>query len=139
MLAPGKTGVIVNGWDLPPLTVLQNYLIRLVEFLRRKPAAPTPSRGEKVSDAGVASGAKARGTFVRKHTPAWLKQKVGNHMPVEIWCWRSVSVRYMRTFVHNRLGGQAWLGLLYWLEERFPHFFGKNGQYPLIVIRKNQS
>jgi hypothetical protein len=22
------------------------------------------------------------------------------------------------------------------LEERFPHFFGKNGQYPLIVIHK---
>ena len=139
VLAAGKTGVIVNGWDLPPLTVLQNFLIRLVEFLRRKPAAPTASRGNAGSEGGVASDAKERGTFVRKHTPAWLKQEVGTHMPVEIWCWRSVSVRFMRTFMHARLGGQTWLRLLYWLEERFPHFFGKNGQYPLIVIHKCQS
>jgi len=25
---------------------------------------------------------------------------------------------------------------VYWLEERFPRFFGENGQYPLIVIKK---
>jgi len=28
------------------------------------------------------------------------------------------------------------LRLLFWLEEKFPHFFGENGKYPLIVIRK---
>jgi len=26
--------------------------------------------------------------------------------------------------------------LIFWLEERFPRFFGENGQYPLIVIEK---
>jgi SAM-dependent methyltransferase len=141
VLAPGKTGVIVNGWDLPPLTVLQNFLIRLVETLRRKPSPTTASRDESDGKASKdsPSSIKARGTFVRKHTPAWLKQEVGSHMPVEIWCWRSVSVHFMRTFMHARLGGQTWLRLLYWLEERFPHFFGKHGQYPLIVIRKNLS
>jgi SAM-dependent methyltransferase len=136
VLSPGKTGVIVNGWDLPPLTVLQNFLIRLVESLRRKPSTPLPFRG---GAGGEAAGDKARGTFVRKHTPTWLKKEVGTHMPVEIWCWRSLSVRFLRTFFHTRLGGQTWLRLLYWLEERFPHFFGKNGQYPLVVIHKRPS
>lgn len=125
VLAPGKSGVIVNGWDLPPLTVLQNFLVRLANSLRH---APLPSKG--------GAGGEVRGTFVRKHTPAWLKKEVGTHIPLEIWCWRSLNVHFMRTFIHARLGGRFWLRLLYWLEERLPHFFGKNGQYPLIVIRK---
>lgn len=130
VLAAGKTGVVVNGWDLPPLTVLQNFLIRVVESLRGK----SSSRDQQPSTTSQKSD---RGTFVRKHTPAWLKEEVGTHITVEIWCWRSLSVRFMRTFIHPRLGGKFWLRLLYWLEERLPHFFGKNGQYPLIVIRKN--
>ena len=59
-------------------------------------------------------------------------------MPVEILVWRSVSVRFLRALVHHNLGGRVWLSLLYWLEERFPHFFGENGKYPLIVIRKSK-
>ena len=128
VLSPGKSGVVVNGWDLPPLTQLQNFLIRLADSLRRKPLAPLPYRG--------GTGGEVRGTFVRKHTPTWLKKEVGTHLPVEIWCWRSLSVRFMRTFIHQRLGGKFLLRLLFWLEERFPHFFGRNGQYPLIVLRK---
>ncbi len=62
--------------------------------------------------------------------------EVGSRMPVEILVWRSVSVRFLRTLIHPWLGGRFWLRLLYRLEERFPHYFGENGQYPLIVIRK---
>jgi hypothetical protein len=42
----------------------------------------------------------------------------------------------MRWFVRPHLGGTACLHLIFWLEERFPRFFGENGQYPLIVIEK---
>jgi hypothetical protein len=42
----------------------------------------------------------------------------------------------MRWFVRPRLGGRALLKVVFWLEDRFPRFFGENGQYPLIVIRK---
>jgi hypothetical protein len=139
VLANGKTGVVVNGWDLPPLTVIQNFLIRLVDSFHSKPSTPLPSKPGIGDDVTTSSKSeKARGTYVRKHTPAWLKNEVGTHIPVEIWCWRSLSVRFMRTFIHARLGGRFWLRLLYWLEERFPHFFGKNGQYPLIVIHKER-
>jgi hypothetical protein len=59
-------------------------------------------------------------------------------MPVEILVWRSVSVRFLRALIHPQLGGRLWLRLLYWLEERVPQYFGENGKYPLIVIRKGQ-
>jgi hypothetical protein len=45
-------------------------------------------------------------------------------------------VHFLRTFVHEAWGGRHLLRLLFWLEERFPHFLGENGDYPLIVIRK---
>jgi hypothetical protein len=57
-------------------------------------------------------------------------------MPVEILVWRSVSVRFLRNLIHPWLAGRLWLRLLFWLEERQPHYFGENGQYPLIIIRK---
>ena len=144
VLAPGKTGVVVNGWDLPPLTQLQNFLIRLANTLRRIPKSPIPDKGGAGGEVSPlpyrgGAGGEVRGTFVRKHTPAWLKKEVGRHIPVEIWCWRSLSVRFMRTFIHQRLGGRFLLRLLFWLEERLPHFFGRNGQYPLIVLRKRSS
>jgi hypothetical protein len=67
---------------------------------------------------------------------AWIKNEVGASIPVEILVWRSVSVRFLRNLIHPWLAGRLWLRLLFWLEERRPHYFGENGQYPLIVIRK---
>jgi hypothetical protein len=79
---------------------------------------------------------RPKGTFVRKNSADGLKREIGSSMLLEILVWRSVSVRFLRALIHPRLGGGLFLRLLFWLEERFPHFFGENGQYPLIVIRK---
>ena len=49
----------------------------------------------------------------------------------------SVNVRFLRAVIHQSLGGRWWLRLLFWLEERFPHYFGEKGQYPLVIVRKN--
>ena len=76
------------------------------------------------------------GTFVEKMTPRWLKNELGGEMKFQIFPWRSLSPRFMRWFVRPQFGGKTFLKLVYWLEERFPRFFGENGQYPLIVIRK---
>jgi hypothetical protein len=76
---------------------------------------------------------------VSKRNATWLQKEIGSEIPLEIRVWRSVSVRFLRAYIHAWLGGRWFLRLLYWLEERFPHFFGKYGQYPLIVIRKGRS
>jgi hypothetical protein len=68
--------------------------------------------------------------------PRWLKNELNGEVKYEIFPWRSLSPRFMRWFVRPQFGGKAYLRLVYWLEERFPRFFGENGQYPLIVIRK---
>jgi SAM-dependent methyltransferase len=138
-LAPGSTAVVVNGWENSPLAPLSKILIRggrrLYALKQRLVGKPIPSSPRK-SAGKAARNSEPKGTYVRKHNAAWLKLNVGVRMPLRIWVWRSVSVHFLRTFVHEAWGGRHLLRLLFWLEERFPHFLGENGDYPLIVIRK---
>jgi SAM-dependent methyltransferase len=147
VLAPGCTAAVVNGWDHSKLMALAEPFVRLGNSLRhlfdrlggrksqalpdepRRHRNPTKSKKAYKIETG-------KGTFTEKHDAAWIKAQVGRRMPVEIRVWRSVTVRFMRALIHPRLGGRTWLSLLFRLEERFPHFFGENGKYPLIVIRK---
>jgi hypothetical protein len=77
-----------------------------------------------------------QGTFVNKNNASWLKQEIGRSVPLKIYCWRSVSVGFMRALIHPRLGGRWWLRLIFWLEDLSPQFFGEKGQYPLVVVYK---
>jgi hypothetical protein len=136
-LATAGNAVIVNGWDNPPLTRILKFWINLVERLYALFRPQVKIADHRQPSVSSNDHTKARGTFVRKHNVDWLQKDVGQSMPIEIWCWRSVSVRFMRTFIHPRFAGRWLLRLIYWFEERFPHFFGKYGQYPLIVLRKH--
>src|SRR4030042_1052312 len=130
-LAVSGKGVIVNGWDNPPLTRFLNFWSSLFERLY---ALFRPQARAKAARNQPVATPTARGTYVRKYNAAWLQVAVGSLMPISIWCWRSVSVRTLRTFIHPRFGGKALLKILFWKEELFPHFLGKYGQYPLIEL-----
>jgi SAM-dependent methyltransferase len=141
VLLPGRSGVIVNGWHKPPLgeaiRKLRVFTLRLQGFvyhrLLRRPRQP-----EKINPVAAFQGEDdLKSTFVQKNHPAWFQREVGSQLPLEIWVWRSISVKDMRTFIHKGWGGRGILRALYWLEERFPHWFGVNGQYPLVVIKKS--
>ena len=144
VMAEQASAVVVNGWPSSPLMRIADPLIRLGNRMRNRlghekgePALPPEIK--KVEGNPAQNGgepAQAKGTFTNRHDVAWIKTRVGSQMPVEILVWRSLSVRFMRSLIHPRLLGRQWLSVIYWLEERFPHFFGENGQYPLIVIRK---
>jgi ubiquinone/menaquinone biosynthesis C-methylase UbiE len=136
VLKPGATGVVVNGWTDSPLMCRFEPLLRLMERIKaRWGRSPAPSHAQNNMKASVPSPS---GTFVEKMTPAWLKARIGAHIPLEIRVWRSVSVRFLRAMIHERLLGRVWLRLIFALEERFPHYFGENGQYPMIILRKPQ-
>lgn len=139
VLADNRSAVVVNGWPTSPLMNAYDPLIRLANrlrgFLKRRLRQEQPQH--KLEKSTAAQSKKTpKGTFTNRHGVSWIKKEVGRHMPVEILVWRSVSVRFLRALVHPWLGGRWWLRLLFWMEERFPRYFGENGQYPLIVIRK---
>jgi ubiquinone/menaquinone biosynthesis C-methylase UbiE len=139
VLMPGSTAVVVNGWHDPPLGVvldkLRRWMLRWRGRIRRLLRRPSVGEKTKLGQVGQKPG-DPKSTFVDKSTPTWLKREVGAQMPIKIWVWRSVSVKVLRAFIHEGWGGRGILRFLYWLEERFPRFFGENGQYPLIVINK---
>ena len=77
-----------------------------------------------------------KNTFVEKHDPRWFKREIAPRMNTQILVWRSASVHFLKNYIFESRGGRQILRLLFWLEERFPRFFGEHGTYPLIVVRK---
>jgi len=140
VMQPEGRAVVVNGWHKPPLgealEKLRKFTLRARGFINRR----LLRRKQQIDEGNVAQAAQKKGdtksTFVEKNTATWLKANVGTQMPLEIRVWRSVSVKVLRTFAHDGWGGRSLLRFLYWLEERFPHWFGENGQYPLVIISK---
>jgi hypothetical protein len=113
-----------------------NIWIGLVEHLYAITHPQHKLNDDKKVISSFAKQTSDRGTYVRKRDAPWLEHEVGLLMPIKIWCWRSVSVRFLRTFIHERFAGRFLLKILYWKEEHFPHFLGKYGQYPLIELSK---
>ncbi len=136
VLKPGCSAAVVNGWTDSPLMRRMNWLVRGTERLgarfsrRRSEPAPAALQDPMPKEKNPV------GTFVNKLDAAWLRSRIGGKMQYEIYPWRSVSVRFLRAVIHSATGGRLWLRLLFWLEERFPRFFGEKGQYPIVVIRK---
>ena len=127
VLKPGRTAVAVNGWYRPLLMRMAEPMIAVGRLLTGR----SLKRKKDWDQEGPREG-----TFVQKMTPSRLRHELRGRMQYEIFAWRSLSPRFMQWFVRPGLGGEKLLSLVYWLEERFPHFFGENGQYPLIVISK---
>lgn len=133
VLAPNKQAVVVNGWGITSLMNRTVWLVKLAERLNRK---KTIIKAEPQKKDITPSLPQKRGTFVEKTSAEWLKKQLGGKIPFEIFVWRSVSVRFLRALIQPGFGGKFWLNQLYKLEEKYPTYFGENGQYPMIVLRK---
>jgi SAM-dependent methyltransferase len=123
VLKTGKSAVVVNGWHDPALMKFAEPFIQLGRWL-------TGRKKKKGWEDNPAL------TFVERMTPRWLKHELKD-LDYQIHAWRSMSTRVLRWFIRPKLGGRRVLRIVFWLEEHFPRFFGENGQYPLIMIRKS--
>ncbi|MFN2119151.1 MAG: class I SAM-dependent methyltransferase [Anaerolineales bacterium] len=129
VLRPGASAAVVNGWYRPPLMRLGDLLIQLGRIFSGR--ALKRKRDWKATE-------DQQGTFVEKMTPAWLRKELAGTIEYETYAWRSLSPRFMQWFIRPQTGGATLLRLVFWLEDRFPQFFGRYWQYPLIVIHKRR-
>jgi SAM-dependent methyltransferase len=141
VLKPGHRAVVVNGWSNPPLMRtadrVANLFRRLTRPFQRKQASGEPEPVKAAADSVASNQAKEpTGTFIHKSNADWLREQLKDVTPIDIFVWRSVSTRFTRAYIREKAGGRLILRLIYWLEERFPRYFGENGQYPIIAIRK---
>jgi ubiquinone/menaquinone biosynthesis C-methylase UbiE len=140
VLMPGRSAVIVNGWTQSGLMKLSFWLVRIMETIGTWIAVKRgkQEKKERVSaSTGVKAETEATGTYIQKSSPEWMEEELSQSMPYQIFVWRSVNVRFLRAMVHKPLAGKTFLRFLYWMEEMAPGFFGRHGQYPLIVINKS--
>jgi SAM-dependent methyltransferase len=127
VLRAGHRGAAVNGWYRPLLMRLAEPVISLGRWLNGR--APKHKKD-------WISMPSQEGTFVEKMTPRWLRRELRGVVEYDIFSWRSLSPRFMQWFIRPETGGATWLRIIFWMEERFPRFFGEYGQYPLIVMYK---
>jgi ubiquinone/menaquinone biosynthesis C-methylase UbiE/uncharacterized protein YbaR (Trm112 family) len=70
------------------------------------------------------------------HSINWFKRNFDFSDRMKFYCWRSVNKYFLKLYVHKWLGGKKLLRWLRKSEDKYPEFWGKFGEYPVIVIRK---
>ncbi len=138
VLQAGASMVLVNGWTESNLMERLQPLVRLMEkmgTLRSRRGRRTSSAVEEEQIKERAPKSDPTGTYIHKQDAAWLRKALAG-MRFEMRCWRSVSVRFLRAVIHSPLLGRWWLRVLFALEEKYPFWFGENGQYPLVIVWK---
>ncbi len=147
-LNPGKTMCIVNGWTNAPLMArLQGFMgfMRRLRgwWLRRvKKSKADEQKIQSLIETPIEIEQSEKlppaGTFVQKLTAEWLTEALEGRMGYEILVWRSVSVAFLRSVIYPDWCGRFWLKILYGMEEIFPRWLGRIGQYPLVVVTKTE-
>ncbi len=144
VLQPAGRAVVVYSWGkrsplmglARPLVSLAFKAIRLYRRARWGEVVPSkvPAVGGLRPDA--AALAHAGKSYTYKHDYSWFSQSLDDLGGLDIRVWRSVNTAFLRALVHPRLFGKLLLRLLFWLEDRAPHFFGRYGQHPMILFSK---
>ncbi len=71
------------------------------------------------------------------HSYRWF-ERLGYGDQMKIYCWRALNTQFMRLYVHEWLFGRRMLSFVQRMEDRYPNAMGYLGDYPLIVINKDQ-
>ncbi|NSW51307.1 MAG: class I SAM-dependent methyltransferase [Anaerolineae bacterium] len=145
-LKSGKKAVVVNAWRKTDFMNRWMWLIKLsdrvlffdlekaVRKILGKPTTGLRSTPEPASRTEVQN--IPRGTYTQHdHYEAFVGQ-YRELFAFEVYPWRSVSVRFLRALIHPFLFGKWILRRIYSLEEKYPDRYGREGQYPMIVISK---
>ena len=123
VLKEDGSGAIVYSWGT------RSPLMNAVRPLLERRGAPPPA-------GRAAAGPPLFGHF---HDFAWYRRNVERRYRSSLAPWRSVSVPFLQRFVHERAFGRPLLALLFALESRFPRWFGRYGQYPVFIFRKERT
>ncbi len=122
VLAPGAQGVIVYSWGMrSPLMRVAVAPARLVAKLVRAMRGHQDALGPRL--------------YMHAYPYRWFRDR-GWGFPLELHVWRSVSVQFTKAYIHPWLGGRWLLATLFRLEDRFPRWAGRLGQYPLLLIQR---
>lgn len=127
LLKPGGKAVIIYSWKDAPLMywTMRGWraLLRLVK--RRKQIASgspaAPSRPE---------------LFMHQQTYRWYARELRRPFHAQLRVYSALTRSFSNTFIREKTMGRQLSKLIYQLENLFPRFFGRYGQYPIFVVNK---
>ena len=134
VLKNGSTGVVVYSWGShSALRQLLKTMLPafLVDWLRER-----VSRGQ--TQATTATTNKESRLYHHPHDYNWFQREIASSADWDVRVWRSVSVPFLRKYVRAKLLGRRLLSILFRIEDAFPHLFGRFGQYPMLVCKKDR-
>ncbi len=138
VLNQDRSAVIVYSWGekslimnvaLLPLHILRYFPSTMKTFLKR-----FAIEHQYVSEATLSKG-NTPILYAHYHPYKWFQRQQWNFR-MNTLVWRSVNLPFLKYYVHSRFLGKQMLSLVFRLEEYFPHFFGRFGQYPMFIILK---
>lgn len=75
--------------------------------------------------------------FFYPHSLRWFKKSFEFGRDIEFYCWRSTNKYFLNVYIHKWFFGEKLLELLRRSEDKYPKFWGRFGEYPLILIKKS--
>jgi ubiquinone/menaquinone biosynthesis C-methylase UbiE len=130
VLKPGSRAVVAYDWaNHSPLMTLATSPRLAMRAVRRVFRLMEKRQNKEC-------GTTAAGLYFHPHGFSWVQQNLISRYNMEIAVWRSVSIPFLRMYVHRWLFGTLFLRCVYRLEEIFPGFLGKSGAYPLFIFTK---
>jgi uncharacterized protein YbaR (Trm112 family) len=139
VLIPGASAAVVYSW--PNSQMLKWWLLprRLKKIWRRqiqKLKSPVKKILHRENQRVTAEPSTVPlSPYHYTHNQAYFEANLKG-LDYEIAVWRSVSVPFLRMYIHPHLFGASILRGIYRKEEGNPPLYGRIGQYPLFVIRK---
>lgn len=122
VLALKGKGIIVYDWFKHSLWMnVALFPFRVFVFLKNRLSSALKN----------ASGGRL---YFHAHPYDFLKK---NLPPFRLYVWRSVSVPFLKYYIHRALFGEAFLRWLYRCEEKHPQTCGRYGEYPMMVFEKD--
>lgn len=121
---PGKPIIIVYR---NPNSLIE-YIVSPLRTIKR--AWKRLNNGSTISDSETELYAFA-------HQISWW-DRFNNEADIKIFPWRSFFAPHQKILIPNNKLGKKIFDVLFNLEEKFPNFFVKHFQYPMIVLKKKE-
>lgn len=129
VLMPGGRGVVVYDW-FKHSAWMNVWMFPFRGFVFIK------NRLLDVSAKLLKTKGVERRLYFYAHPPAYFKKHLPPH---QVKVWRSLSVHFMRYYIHSWLFGKQILNRIYQMEEKDPERCGLKGEYPMLVFEKRES
>lgn len=133
ILKEGKKAVIVYSWKRPLLMQYTIHLWRkLVKFYKGSKRKNGGSGG-KLQNLKTESGPEM---FVNQQDVDRFDHQIKNRFNADLGVYSAISRSFSNTFIRERAFGRQFANFIFKIENIFPKFCGRYGQYPVFILNK---